>query len=52
MDSNENIAEIADLEDEDIVFLTPLDECIPHKPKESKFDILSGTIPFRTNVII
>lgn len=37
-------------EDDDVILVTPLDECIIHKPTESKYDVLSGIMPFKTNV--
>lgn len=37
-------------EDDDIIFLTPLEACITHKPNETKYDTLTGFIPFQTAV--
>lgn len=32
--------------------MSPLDDCITHKPNENKYDVVTGIIPFETvNVI-
>lgn len=38
-------------EDDDVVLVTPIDDVIVHKPTEKKYDVLSGIIPYETNVI-
>lgn len=37
-------------DDDDVVIVTPLDECITHKPTESKYDTLTGLIPYEPKV--
>lgn len=37
-------------DDDDVVIVTPLDECITHKPTESKYDTLTGLIPYELKV--
>lgn len=39
-----------DQDDDDVVIMTPIDEWIPHKPTETKYDTLTGFIPFKLNV--
>lgn len=37
-------------DDDDIILITSLEDCIVHKPNESKYDTLSGIIPFEDKV--
>lgn len=36
--------------DDDFEIVTPLDECITHKLNESKYDTLTGLIPYESRV--
>lgn len=49
---SENGSNVNGSEDDDVILMSPLDELILHKPNDHKFDILTGLVPFKTNVSV